>query len=136
MTARYPEYDGTQPCRDNPEVFFPDQENARYAMRTAKIICGMCPFLEACRDFATDHDVRGTWGATSFPDRALSRAQRGVKAIPITLNDVQFRQQLIAEFDDGNRNAEEIAEAVGCSEKTVERYLTAKHRGEPQSEVA
>ena len=127
MTAPYPQYDGTQPCGANPEVFFPDPRNSYYALIKAREICTPCPFRAECRAYALDHDVVGYWAATSFIEREKERASLGVTPVPVTLTESELRAQLIDELDDGTRTDEQIAGMLRCSQKTVERYLHAKH---------
>lgn len=120
--VRYPRFDGTQPCLEiGPDAFHPygsDHEQVAYA----KQVCTGCLFLEECREFAVSHDVLGIWGGTSYADRRRERRQLGIKAIPITFNDVDLIRRMLAELDDGVTNTEIIAAQVGCSSKTVQRW--------------
>ena len=64
-------------CRGmDPELFFPEAENAAEAgraaaqVRTAREVCLACPVMQQCREWAVDHRIRhGVWGG-------LSRTQR------------------------------------------------------------
>jgi DNA-binding CsgD family transcriptional regulator len=138
MAAPYPSYDGTQPCRDNPEVFFPAEQNTYPAYVAAAKLCADCPFLDACRAFAIDNNVRGYWAGTALSDRRRERVERGIVPLPVSLTDREIDYLRIAEVDDGTRGAAFIAEIVGCSQKTVERHLRAKYgyRGRLREEVA
>lgn len=131
MIPPYPTFDGTQPCRDNPDVFFPDGTNTHYALIAAKEICAPCPFAEACLSYALAHDVKGIWAGTSTGSRRTYRAERGLKAVPIVPTDAELNRMLIDEYDDGVRTNGEIAAAVGCSVKTVDRALHAKYGHRP-----
>lgn len=48
----------------DPELFFPDQDNARLADKTAKKICRDCPVKDECRDWADTTRQAGMWGGT------------------------------------------------------------------------
>lgn len=51
----------------DPEEFFP---NKGESTKTAKLICGMCPVVEQCLDFAvTTNQRHGVWGGKSERER-------------------------------------------------------------------
>lgn len=68
-------------CRDeDPELFFPIGSTgpALDQIAEAKLVCSLCPLLEACRRWALDSgEEHGVWGGLSEDERrALKRAER------------------------------------------------------------
>lgn len=66
-------------CREQePELFFPigDSGPAHQQIEAAKAVCGRCPVIEACLQFAlTTRQSSGVWGGLSEDERNV-RAQR------------------------------------------------------------
>ncbi|WP_461033983.1 WhiB family transcriptional regulator [Streptomyces mayteni] len=66
-------------CADeDPELFFPDSQNATRARRQtnkAKKVCGRCPVMEICLQWALEtRQESGVWGGLSEEERyALKR---------------------------------------------------------------
>jgi WhiB family redox-sensing transcriptional regulator len=62
-------------CREtDPELFF---ASSKPAIRQAQAICGECPVLEACREYAIpDWTLVGVWGGTTTSERKKIRAAR------------------------------------------------------------
>lgn len=56
------------------DTFFPGKGGS---LREAKRICGVCPLLAECLEYALTHHVYGVWGGTSISDR---RRMGGVQA--------------------------------------------------------
>lgn len=118
----YPRYDGTQPCVEiGPDGMHPYGSD-HVQVAAAKSVCGPCRFVDACKEFAVSYNVQGVWGGTSYADRRRERQRLGISAIPITLTDASHTRRQLAELDDGVTNSEIIAQLVGCSAKTVQRY--------------
>jgi WhiB family redox-sensing transcriptional regulator len=69
---------GTRPaCLGATGLYFPDKaEGAAQAIREAKAICGTCPLLDVCRDWALQQPPQwlyGVWGGLSqYERRALA----------------------------------------------------------------
>lgn len=70
--------DATEPpaCRGfDTDLFFPeatrDGGNPNVQVRAAKAICGQCPLLEPCREWAVEQGpyLAGVWGGTTFSER-------------------------------------------------------------------
>lgn len=64
-------------CVDrDPEVFFPSSESAA-AARPAKRVCGPCPVIDECREFAlsTRQDF-GVWGGLAGAERLTALRER------------------------------------------------------------
>lgn len=81
----YPQMDGSQPCRRDPEAWFPEARGARSESLAAASLCQTtCRFTEQCLAFAMAHDVAGTWGGVSERRRKEIRRQRGIIALPLT----------------------------------------------------
>lgn len=82
-----PSFDGTQLCKSDPELFFPevpDRPTAndrllfRQAIVAAKRICAGCPFVQPCLEYAIHNDVVGVWGATTEKERSQIRKTRRI----------------------------------------------------------
>lgn len=60
--------------------------DARNAVSLAKLVCGTCPYVTACADWAIDNGERwGIWGGTTFYERRKIRAKRArLRLIEIT----------------------------------------------------
>ena len=58
------------PCREVPELFFPDDFPAQSSLRQqagkmAKNLCQECPVITECLLYAvTNHETYGVWGGT------------------------------------------------------------------------
>ena len=84
MVAKFPRIDGSQPCAEDPELWFPPpgvKGNHRWH-RAAVAKCLECPFVDPCREYAVDHIEFGVWGATTNADRNKIRKETGRVAIP------------------------------------------------------
>lgn len=51
----------------DPEEWFPEQGSSSLK---AKAICGNCPVIDECLQFALDNREHGIWGGTSHRERA------------------------------------------------------------------
>lgn len=71
-------------CRDeSPEAFFVDagylgkrlsREGVHLAVAEAKAVCGRCPVIDACAEWAFENDERwGIWGGLTEDERARMR---------------------------------------------------------------
>lgn len=59
----------------DPELFFPERRD-RHAPRAAKAVCGGCPVLRECRDYAlADETLVGIWGGTTERERRALRRE-------------------------------------------------------------
>lgn len=120
----YPSFDGTQRCADlDPELFFPKtSRDSYYHPQQTRPACAECPFLQQCRDYAISYGVTGFWGGMSQVERQRERVRIGIAPIPVRVSEHEMVWGRVDELEDGSRSAEEIAAAVGCSAKTVERH--------------
>ena len=74
-------------CREaDPELFFPIGTSgpALLQVQDAKALCGRCPVVEQCRQWALDFgEDAGVWGALSEDERrAIKRPRRRSKPVP------------------------------------------------------
>jgi WhiB family redox-sensing transcriptional regulator len=67
-------------CRADPEAYF--ASGVRPA--AARVLCGGCQFLEACRAYALENSsLHGVWGGTTRRERqALRRGESGDRGPP------------------------------------------------------
>jgi WhiB family redox-sensing transcriptional regulator len=82
--------DGTQPCRYDPDLFFPSQGNRAVTPR-AKAVCRACPFQPECLQYALAHAVHGVWGGTTLGERNAYRRARKITPIPVTVHPPHTR---------------------------------------------
>lgn len=81
LDVPYPAFDGTQPCIDDPQVFFPENSRAsEYSSPRARAVCAACPFRRDCLAYAIANDVHGYWGGTSRDERKAIRKEHGIRA--------------------------------------------------------
>jgi len=63
-------------CQGRSELFFApagERPEARFAREAkARAICGSCPVLRECRQWARDHREYGFWGGESEEERAAA----------------------------------------------------------------
>lgn len=64
-------------CRDaDPELFFPSRESSPAQVVAAKRICGGCPVLKQCGDYAVAAGERiGIWGGMTGDERREIRRE-------------------------------------------------------------
>ncbi|MEV1070163.1 WhiB family transcriptional regulator [Streptomyces sp. NPDC050263] len=65
--------------RVDPDLFFPVGHTgpALDQIEEAKAVCGRCPVLEQCRDWAVEvGQVEGIWGGTTESERRALRRRR------------------------------------------------------------
>jgi WhiB family redox-sensing transcriptional regulator len=67
------EENGTTPCVDEPEFFFPEgtEDSKRYDIGMAKYLCSGCPVIDECRMYALEaKEPYGIWGGLTADERA------------------------------------------------------------------
>lgn len=80
---KYPDFDGTQLCREiDPEVWFPENYISN-AVKDAKSICNRCEWQVECLEYALHYNVDGIWGATIPNERRKIRRRRNIIAEPL-----------------------------------------------------
>ena len=78
----YPDFDGTQPCRQiDPEFFHPSCFSSISAQHRNMLInlCNDCHMREACLSWAIRHEDHGWWAGTTPTDRKYLRRQMGIR---------------------------------------------------------
>lgn len=101
-------------AQTDPGIFFPEASNSTASKR----ICSRCPVQAACLAHAsaleeTESGRRyGTWGGATGPARRAAGERVAFRAA---------RDMQIAHLTDQGWLAPDIAEAVGCDERTVYR---------------
>lgn len=53
-----------------------------------KQFCNGCKIITECLDYALRNDVSGVWGGTTTGERRMMRRSMGIRAIPISLREV------------------------------------------------
>lgn len=121
----YPAFDGSQLCaQTDPELFHPP---TGFVAPEAKKVCGRCPWLDECREWAIWNDVKGIWGGTGTRWRLVERQRRGIPS-PYEEHNVQLAEAIAAA--NPGLVASELALELGCNEKTVQRHRAALRAGE------
>jgi len=91
---KYPLYDETRKCAgEDIEIFYyaesdkNRQSDYMVKMETkARNICGGCPFIEACADYAIKYEEYGFWGGLPAEARKLIRNKKEIKIVTTTKN--------------------------------------------------
>jgi hypothetical protein len=82
VTPPAPYFDGSQECRQSPELFFPPRQDSYRVTGLAKTICNRCPFQPECLEYAlTENSVgvrwlEGIWAGTTERQRQRIREKR------------------------------------------------------------
>jgi WhiB family redox-sensing transcriptional regulator len=114
----------------DPDLWHQDGSGDNYA--AAKRICQRCPVRPQCEAYtdrldADTHSRHGMWAARTKSQREAARARAGREA---------RHAAILRLIERGGMETHEIAEHVGCSERTVWRAL-ANHRDQTtQPELA
>lgn len=81
---KYPNWTGDEPCRQAPELFWPETraelDDARPMLTN---VCRVCPMVDECREWAIRHEEHGWWGGMSPGDRNHVRRELGVLLEPV-----------------------------------------------------
>jgi DNA-binding CsgD family transcriptional regulator len=105
-------------CLKDPELFFPE---GGPAIEEAKKTCRACPVRAECLAYALDNNERfGIWGGLSERERRRLR-----KGQPMTDPVKARRDATVRRLTEEGFSAAEIAERVGCNERTVLRARAA-----------
>jgi DNA-binding CsgD family transcriptional regulator len=109
-----------------PDVFFPEVGDSA-AARTAKTICTTCPVRAQCQDHVQRLEGgiaqplrHGTWGATTPKERALLGGD----------TPAAVRDREVVRLSARGLSISEIADRLGCSDRTVNRALATARRTE------
>lgn len=111
-------------CREvGPGLFFPGlHESAAHAKR----ICAACEVRLDCLEYALAADEHGVWGATTYNQRRAILRARQQDHITVTMTRREERNAEIARLTEVGLSPGEIAEQVGCCERTVFRVQSAQ----------
>lgn len=85
----YPRYDETRKCAgEDIEIFYYAESDKNRKPRhagkmeeKARNICGGCPMLEPCREYAIEYEEFGFWGGLPAAARKLIRNKLGIKLV-------------------------------------------------------
>jgi WhiB family redox-sensing transcriptional regulator len=79
ITPAYPKYTGKEPCRStDPDAFFAEVFQPKLNVQLRRI-CGACPMIEACSEYAIRFEDVGFWGGLTPTERRNIRRARGVR---------------------------------------------------------
>ena len=88
MLKAYPRFDETRKCAGvGVEVFYYAESDNRKSSYMAKMeekarnICGGCPLIEPCADYAIKYERWGFWGGLPAAARELIRKKAGIKIV-------------------------------------------------------
>jgi WhiB family redox-sensing transcriptional regulator len=125
--SRYDWMEDARCAQVDPELWHPDGKGVGY--RDAKQVCAGCPVQQQCADFAQQvegdlaHSHRhGLWGG-QLP-RARADAAAGNER---RRREAEREERIIRLYRRGGLDAEQIADLVGCTDRTVYR-VTARLR--------
>jgi hypothetical protein len=110
-----------------PDAYFPD--DGQLPSAAALAVCHSCPVVTECLAAALIHESRsgdrfGWWGGTG-PDEREQLAQRhGIQTTPVEL-DIRSPGDLARYLRSQDLPIPSIAAKLGCTERTVYRYLAA-----------
>lgn len=122
MSARYPDFDGTQFCAEiGWEAYFAESKTHREEQRQAQELCNGCEFIQPCLEYAVHVNVEGTWGGTTLNQRKKIRRARGIVAETLALSDVAIRAQRVKDLTAQGLSAQVISELLGVTKRSVVR---------------
>jgi WhiB family redox-sensing transcriptional regulator len=81
--APYPPVTGREPCRSEPDLFFPADAGLSKELKRAKEMCGWCPVRQQCLAYALTHAVSGIWGGTTERERRHVQRQDRIPVVPM-----------------------------------------------------
>lgn len=129
--APFPALTGDEPCREDPEAFFPLTPGHGKEATRAIEMCQNCPILEGCLAYALTHAVNGIWGGKTERQRRKIQKEQGIKPVPLKL---PFDDELVVRAHRRGMPNEVIAVFADADVASVERVLTGYRR--EQREVA
>jgi hypothetical protein len=131
--APYPPVTGREPCRSEPDLFFPLDAGISKELKRAKEMCGWCPVREQCLAYALTHAVNGIWGGTTERERRHMQREGQLAVVPmVPPADVD----LMVRADRRGTPASVIAGMVGISTGAVMRALRDHHKQEAAAQAA
>lgn len=126
MSARYPDFDGTQRCAEvGPEAFFSDSGNETEENQKAARLCEGCDFITECLEYALHWNVVGVWGGTGPKQRKKIRAKRGIVPEQLVKFDRALLRARVRQMTAQGLHTDVIAERLRISTRAVERNRSA-----------
>lgn len=112
-----------RPCSDTDEYFPDDGQPGVQALA----LCSRCPVATECLATALIHESQngerfGWWGGTSPDTREQIASRLGIRTVRVEL-DVRGPADIARHLRSQNRTIPSIAAVLGCTERTVYRYL-------------
>jgi WhiB family redox-sensing transcriptional regulator len=83
--APYPPLTGREPCRSEPDLFFPLDTGRAKEVARAKEMCGWCHAQQGCLAYALTHAVNGIWGGATEAERRKMQRKDHVAVVPMVL---------------------------------------------------
>lgn len=93
----YPPLTGSEPCTNDPELWFSTSQSDRVI---AEQECRACPVVRECLAWALAHEAFGVWGATSEDERARLRSVHRIGLTPVNAHRAPARVARSTDFDD------------------------------------
>jgi WhiB family redox-sensing transcriptional regulator len=121
-------WDECAACADlsfGPDAYFPD--DGQVPSGAALALCRSCPVVAECLATALIHESQsgerfGWWGGIG-PDEREQLAQRlGIQSVPVEV-EIRGPADLVRHLRSQNLTIPSIAAKLGCTERTVYRYL-------------
>jgi hypothetical protein len=79
---KYPDFKGDEPCTQvGTDVFYPefdDHTKLEEINYIRQFICGKCPMINECLEYALYHEMYGIWGGTTERMRKTFRKQLSI----------------------------------------------------------
>lgn len=108
-------------AQTDPDEFFPNKGGTT---RYAKAVCRGCPVREECLQYALDnHERFGIWGGMS--ERERRKLETRLSAGRPNGSDSAIAARVL-DLTELGWSAREIAEEVGCADRTVVRIRSAR----------
>jgi Transcription factor WhiB len=124
------EWAGRAACSDiTTDTYFPDDDAA--PRPDALLRCAACPVALECLATALVHESVdgerfGWWGGLGPDERALVWSRLGQPTVPLPSElDLRTPAALSRHLRERNRTIPQIAAELGCTERSVYRYLAA-----------
>lgn len=121
-----PDFEGRQACLQvDPDLFFPDQPGQeQFRAKEVRDLCGACPVVEACLEYALATSVSGVWAGTTTAQRRQMRRRARVTTNPQQQRLVENRRT-VRDLTRKGLTAAQIVAQTGIHEQTVWRVRRA-----------
>lgn len=125
MTVPYPPVTGDEPCRQDPDAFFPES-SSMHAPREAKALCACCDIQQECLAYALTVPVTGVWGGTTEKDRRHLRREMG--AAPVVAPTDHVDHELVLRSLERRMPVDAVAQLAGTTPRHVMRIRAEARR--------